>query len=238
MKYVLHEGSSRGLTEISWLKSYHTFSFGNYHNQQRMHFGALRVLNDDKIAPSCGFDTHSHANMEIISIPLEGSLLHRDSLGKKAIISKGEVQLMSAGTGISHSEYNNSATNNTDFLQLWIFPKELNSVSFYQQISFDLQRESNKLIQIVSPIKSDSCCLINQNAWLSIGSFKANNCFRYNLSNSENGVYLFVISGAFEWNNKIISERDGIGIWDVESIDLNALDEESEILIIEVPMEF
>jgi redox-sensitive bicupin YhaK (pirin superfamily) len=235
MKTIIHKANTRGYADHGWLKSYHSFSFANYYNPQRVRFGLLRVLNDDIIKPSEGFGTHPHDNMEIISIPIYGKLAHKDSTGNEKIITKDEVQVMSAGTGIYHSEYNASDNEDANFLQLWIFPKLKNITPRYEQKKFDLTERKNKLQLIVSPEKNNGSLRINQDAYLWLGNFEKGKNIKYSLKLNDNGVYIFLINGNAEIEGTILENRDAIGIEETENVNINFL-ENTELLIIEVPM--
>ncbi len=233
---VLHKATSRGVADHGWLNSHHTFSFANYHNPERMHFGVLRVLNDDIVEQGMGFGTHPHDNMEIISIPLEGDLEHKDSMGNVAIIKHGDVQVMSAGTGITHSEYNKNKDKEVKFLQIWLFPNKSNVKPRYDQITLKQNDRHNKLQQILSPNTNDAGVWIHQNAWFHMGRFDKGLSLKYNLKNKSNGVYAFVINGDFTINEQVLNKRDGLGMWDIDSLDIKANSQSSEILLMEVPM--
>ena len=235
MNTVIHKADSRGNANHGWLRSYHSFSFANYHNPERMNFGLLRVLNDDNVQAGMGFGTHPHDNMEIISIPLEGDLEHKDSMGNVAIIQKGDVQILSAGTGITHSEYNNNQDKEVKFLQIWIFPKERNVNPRYDQISIRDIEKDNEFYQVLSPNKNDQGVWINQDAWFNLGKFTKGSSDQYKIQKKGNGVYLFVIEGEVQLNGEELTMRDGMGIWDTESIDLLALSD-ARVLLMEVPM--
>jgi len=233
-KTILHGANSRGHADHGWLNSYHTFSFADYHNDERVHFGVLRVLNDDTVAAGRGFGTHSHNNMEIISIPLEGDLEHSDNMGNKTVIRKGDIQVMSAGTGVSHSEYNKHTDKEVKFLQIWVFPKTKNVVPRYDQIRPEFVH--NELKQIISPDPSDEGTWIHQDAWFSMGVFDEESETEYKIKKDGNGAYLFVLNGSFEVENQIIQTRDGMGIQDAKTIKIVAKDPESRILIMDIPM--
>jgi len=196
-KTILHKSETRGHANHGWLESYHTFSFANYYNPERMHFGVLRVLNDDRVNPGMGFGAHPHDNMEIISIPLEGDLEHKDSMGNVATIKHGDIQVLSAGTGIQHSEYNRNQNQLVKFLQIWIFPNKKNVTPRYDQITLDVSQRHNKLQQIISPNESDEGVWIHQDAWFHMGTFDANIETNYQFKKSGNGVYAFVLKGDF-----------------------------------------
>lgn len=233
---VLHKSSSRGLADHGWLKSHHTFSFANYYNPERMHFGVLRVLNDDTVAAGMGFGTHPHDNMEIISIPLEGDLEHKDSMGNVATIKHGEIQVMSAGTGITHSEYNRNKDKQVKFLQIWVFPNKKNVTPRYDQIPLNLADRHNKLQQILSPNADDEGVWIHQDAWFHLGKFAENFKTTYTIKKPGNGVYAFVIKGDFQINGQVLEHRDGLGIWNIDQLEITAQSDQAEILLMEVPL--
>lgn len=233
---ILHKADSRGLANHGWLQSRHTFSFANYYNPERMHFGVLRVLNDDIVAEGMGFGTHPHDNMEIISIPLSGDLEHKDSMGNVAVIRQGDVQVMSAGTGITHSEYNKNKNNDVRFLQIWMFPNQKNVTPRYDQIKLDAEKMSNQFAQILSPSKDDDGVWVHQNAWFHLGNFEKGKETVYALKNAaKNGVYCFMIEGDATINGQAINHRDGLGIWNVNELKIQA-DSNAKILLMEVPM--
>ena len=234
MKTVLHLGADRKKVNFGWLNSYHSFSFGNYYDAAKTNFGALRVLNDDNIKGGTGFGKHPHDNMEIISIPLQGALQHEDTTGTKAIIKDNDVQIMSAGTGLQHAEKNNSQTEETSFLQIWIFPKKENIAPRYDQKSFAPALRKNQLQVVVSPTDSNAVW-INQDAWLSRYDPDAGSQLTYNLNKKGNGVYVFVLEGSITINDQTLQTRDALGIWDTDSINLSA-NTSSQVLFIDVPM--
>lgn len=233
---VLHRAETRGHANHGWLDSHHTFSFANYHNLERMHFGVLRVLNDDEVAAGMGFGTHPHNNMEIISIPLEGDLEHKDSMGNTAVIKKGDIQVMSAGTGVQHSEYNRNKDRLTKFLQIWVFPNKQNVEPRYDQITLNEADRENKLQQILSPNPEDEGVWIHQDAWFHLGKFEKGTTTKHGIKKEGNGVYAFILEGNFTINGIELNRRDGLGIWDVENIQIEATSKNSEILLMEVPM--
>ena len=235
MNTVIHRAATRGHANHGWLDSNHTFSFANYYNPERMNFGVIRVLNDDVVAPSKGFGTHPHDNMEIISIPLEGDLEHKDSMGNEAVIKQGDVQVMSAGTGVFHSEYNKNADREVKFLQIWVFPNKKNVEPRYDQISIRDIAKANEFYQVLSPYPEDEGVWINQNAWFHIGDFSEGNGQTYQLKQKGNGVYAFVLEGEVEIDGNKLGQRDGMGIWDVDEISVNSTSK-SRILLMEVPM--
>ena len=232
---VLHKAETRGHANHGWLNSHHTFSFANYYNPERMHFGVLRVLNDDIVRGGNGFGRHPHDNMEIISIPLEGDLEHQDSMGNIAVIKNGDIQVMSAGTGITHSEKNKSLSNEVKFLQIWIFPNKKNVEPRYDQLTLNAEDRKNKLQQILSPSQDDDGVWIHQDAWFHLGSLDEGNTQSYQLKKEGNGVYIFVISGEITVGDQKLNIRDGFGIWDVSEINILA-DTNAEVLVMEVPM--
>ena len=237
MKTKLFEANSRGNADHGWLKANFSFSFGNYYNPERVQFGMLRVLNDDTIAGGMGFGTHPHANMEIITIPLEGGLKHRDSMGNEGVIRFGEVQVMSAGTGIQHSEMNASQNDTAKTLQLWVFPDKEDVTPRYDQKSFDIENQINKFVTIVSPKdKNDGNALwVYQQTFFNLGIFEKDTSITYKVNIPENGVYLFLIEGEIEVDNQILKTRYAIGIIDFEQFEIK-INSKSKILLIEVPM--
>ena len=236
MKTILHKADSRGHANHGWLNSYHTFSFANYQDYNRMNFGVLRVLNDDTVAGGMGFSAHPHSNMEIISIPLSGDLEHKDSTGTKAIIKNGDIQVMSAGSGITHSEKNASSKEEVQFLQIWIIPNQQNVAPRYDQITLNPINRSNQLEQILSPSPNDAGVWIHQDAWFHLGSFNKDTESFYELKKEGNGVYVFVIKGSIKINDQVLSSRDGYGIWDTPSFNMKSMSDNVEVLLMEVPM--
>lgn len=233
---IFHQADSRGQANHGWLVSSHTFSFANYYNPERIHFGALRVLNDDMVKGGMGFGQHPHDNMEIISIPLEGDLEHKDSMGNVAVIREGDIQVMSAGTGIYHSEYNHHPEEAVKFLQIWVFPNKKNVSPRYDQITLQKNDSHNQLQQILSPNPEDEGVWIHQDAWFHLGNFDEGKTNHYAIKKSGNGVYAFVLEGGFQINGYDLARRDGLGIWDIDSFDLKATSNNSRILLMEVPM--
>lgn len=233
---VLHKATTRGQVNHGWLNSHHSFSFANYYNPERMHFGVLRVLNDDVVAPGMGFGTHPHDNMEIISIPLEGDLEHKDSMGNIATIRHGDIQVMSAGTGIQHSEYNKNKDADVKFLQIWVFPNKLNLTPRYDQITLNTNDRHNRLQQILSPNADDAGVWIHQDAWFHLGKFDKDFATDYTIKKAGNGLYAFVLNGDFLIANTEVNNRDGFGIWEVTNVPIKALSQDAEILLMEVPM--
>ena len=235
MKTVLHKANTRGHADHGWLNSRHSFSFANYHNPERMHFGVLRVLNDDIVSGGKGFGRHPHDNMEIISIPLEGDLEHKDSMGNVTVIKQGDVQVMSAGTGIYHSEYNKNRDRAVKFLQIWLFPNRKNVNPRYDQITLEQRDIKNQLYQILSPNPNDEGVWIHQNAWFHMGQLDAGTTTNYTLKDRNNGVYVFVIDGDVTIEGQALNKRDGFGIWDTPNLKIKS-DSNAKVLLMEVPM--
>ncbi|WP_028789185.1 pirin family protein [Terrimonas ferruginea] len=233
---VLHRAHTRGHASHGWLDSHQTFSFANYYNPDSMHFGVLRVLNDDRIDASKGFGRHPHDNMEIISIPLEGDLEHKDSLGNTAVIRAGDIQVMSAGTGVFHSEYNKNDDREARFLQIWVFPRQRNVEPRYDQLTLDIHARKNKLQQILSPNPGDEGVWIHQDAWFHMGRFDKDISVDYSLKKKDNGIYVFVINGSVQIDDVTLDKRDGLGIWNISGLSLQSLSDDTEILIMEIPM--
>ncbi|MEM9920015.1 MAG: pirin family protein [Bacteroidota bacterium] len=236
MKTVLHKADTRGHANHGWLDSHHTFSFANYYNPERTNFGVLRVLNDDVVSGGRGFGTHPHDNMEIISIPLSGALQHKDTLGNTHVIRKGNVQVMSAGTGIRHSEYNDHSDEEVRFLQIWLFPERRNVEPRYDDILFDPKDLHNNLLQVLSPNPEDEGVWIHQKAWFHMGEFDKNFETTYEIKRSGNGVYAFVLEGDVTIEGQPLNRRDGYGLWDVDKLHIKA-DKDAQLLLMEVPME-
>ncbi|MCW9698672.1 MULTISPECIES: pirin family protein [unclassified Avibacterium] len=235
MNTVFHSANSRGNANHGWLKSRHTFSFANYYDPNRIHFGALRVINDDYVEGAMGFGTHPHDNMEIISIPLSGDLAHKDSMGNGGVIRQGDIQVMFAGTGITHREMNPNADMPVQFLQIWVFPNQRNVAPRYQQMRIVEGERRNDFQQILSPNADDEGVWIHQDAWFSLAKFDQGTSKIYDLHKAGNGVYAFVLKGNATIAGKQLSSRDGLGIWDTASFDVVA-DSDTEILLMEVPM--
>lgn len=232
---ILHKADTRGDANHGWLHSKHSFSFGNYYDPQRMNFGLLRVLNDDMVSGGMGFGTHPHENMEIISIPLQGDLEHKDSMGNTTVIRKGDVQIMSAGTGVSHSEYNKNKDETVKFLQIWVIPNKMNVTPRYDQITLKEEDRHNKLQQIISPDLKDAGVWIHQNAWFYLARFDKDFSTDYSLKAKGNGIYIFNLRGDIEVNGQLLNARDGLGLWDTETIFIKSTTD-SEFLVMEVPM--
>ncbi len=237
MKTIIHKSGTRGYADHGWLKSHHTFSFAGYQDPDRMNFGMLRVLNDDLVQPKMGFGTHPHQNMEIISIPLKGALSHKDSMGNKRAIEVGEIQVMSAGTGLTHSEFNDSKTDEVNFLQLWIIPEEMNVQPNYEQRKFDEAQRKNRLQTVVAPKdKLEGNALpVSQQAYIYRTTMDSDTNVELNLKSENNGLYVFVVDGKIAVDNNMLSKRDAIGISGVEQVSITA-EQNSELVIIEVPM--
>lgn len=235
-KTILHTAASRGLANHGWLNSFHSFSFASYYNPDKMNFGVLRVLNDDTVAAGMGFGKHPHDNMEIISIPLEGDLKHEDTMGNATVIKRGDVQVMSAGTGIAHSEMNANKETAVKFLQIWVIPNKQNVTPRYDQITLNLEDRHNKLQQILSPNPDDAGVWVHQDAWFNLGKLDKDISIDYTFNKVGNGVYAFVLEGAFEIDGQALNKRDALGIWDTNTISIKSLSADAEILLMEVPM--
>ncbi len=234
MQIEIHKSESRGHANHGWLDTSHSFSFAHYYNPKRMGFGLLRVLNDDVVAPGAGFGTHPHNNMEIVSIPLRGALAHRDSTGTEGIINTGDVQIMSAGSGLTHSEYNASKDEEVNFLQIWVLPKEKNIDPRHDQKSFPLSKRENKWQIVVAP-DNENALWINQDAWFYLAHFEKGRSEKYTIHKKGNGIYVFVIEGEVKMGEATLTKRDAIAISDSEEFDFE-LFQDSELLLIEVPM--
>lgn len=234
---TVHKADTRGHANHGWLNAKHSFSFANFHNPDRIHFGALRVLNDDIIEGGKGFGSHPHDNMEIVTIPLRGALQHRDNTGRAEIIRSGDVQIMSAGTGIVHSEVNASPTEEINLLQLWVFPKLRNITPRYDQKTFDVSTRNNKFQVVVSPIESEESIWINQDAWFSLGNIESSKTIEYKRNLDGNGMYIFVIEGDVTIEGENLNRRDAIGISGSDIVSFTA-STDAQILVVEVPMEF
>lgn len=235
MNNTLHKAATRGVADHGWLNSQHTFSFADYHDPERMRFGLLRVINDDVVQPAMGFGTHPHENMEIISIPLTGALRHKDSMGNVQEITAGEVQIMSAGTGITHSEYNGSESELVNFLQIWVLPEKSGIEPRYDQKLFSADDRQGLFQNIVSPDQNDDGVWINQQAWFWLGDFKAGQSDTYAIRKSGNGAYFFVIEGAVTVAGEQLARRDGMGVEDAATVDIEAT-EDCQLLVMDVPV--
>ncbi|WP_325202148.1 pirin family protein [Flavobacterium sp.] len=234
---ILHKANTRGNANHGWLQSFHTFSFANYFNPERMNFGALRVLNDDTVAAGMGFGKHPHQDMEIISIPLEGDLEHQDSMGNKTVIKNGDIQVMSAGTGVQHSEYNKNQDKEVKFLQIWVITNKRGANPRYDQITLNPEDRHNKLQQILSPNAEDAGVWIHQDAWFHLGKFDKDVTTEYQFKKQGNGLYVFVLNGDIKVNSQELNTRDGLGIWNTDKVSIKA-DSQAEFLLMEVPMQF
>jgi len=235
MDQVLHKADTRGYANHGWLESYHSFSFASYYNPERMQFGTLRVLNDDRVAPGMGFGTHPHQNMEIISIPLEGDLEHKDSMGNTAVIKQGDVQVMSAGTGVQHSEYNKNRDREVAFLQIWVLPDKPNVTPRYDQITLDPEQLRNTWFTLLGPINKHEGLWIHQNAWFHLGEFDPRQTTSYSIKESGNGLYVFVLEGNVMVGEENLGRRDAMGIWNTPEVSFQ-IEEKSRLLLLEVPM--
>ncbi|HJS01231.1 MAG TPA: pirin family protein [Flavobacterium sp.] len=234
---VFHKADTRGHADHGWLNAYHSFSFASWYNPDRVQFGALRVLNDDTIAGGMGFGAHPHDNMEIITIPLEGDLAHKDSMGNESTIKSGDVQVMSAGTGIRHSEFNPNADQRTKLFQIWLFPRTRDVAPRYQQITLDKSLEKNDFAQILSPNADDAGVWIHQDAWFYLSNFDQDFSKKLALKKEGNGFYIFNIEGEIEVNGQKLETRDGLGIWDTAEIEIKATTA-AKFLVMEVPMKY
>lgn len=235
MKTTLHKAETRGHANHGWLNSYHSFSFANYYNPERENFGVLRVLNDDEVSAGMGFGMHGHSNMEIISIPLEGDLEHQDSMGNKAVIKSGDIQVMSAGTGVKHSEKNKNNDSKVKFLQIWVIPNKVNVKPRYDQITLNAADMHNRFHQILSPHTDDEGVWIHQHAWFHLGYFDTNRVLTYTMKDVSNGLYVFLLEGQCAIDNNILGRRDGLGIEHVESVHFE-VKPQTKLLLMEVPM--
>jgi redox-sensitive bicupin YhaK (pirin superfamily) len=234
MEQIFYPANERGTNDLGWLKANFSFSFGPYYNPDKVNFGVLRVLNDDIIGAGQGFGRHPHDNMEIITIPLAGALEHKDSMGNSGVIKAGEVQVMSAGTGVEHSEYNHSKTEAANTLQIWLFPKHKNIEPRYDQKSFAGLMKINQLTTLISPIKSEDTLWINQDATFSMGSFEGGQVIDYAVKTPGNGVYVFVLEGSVKINGSILNKRDALGVYNISSVKIET-EAESRLLIMDVP---
>jgi redox-sensitive bicupin YhaK (pirin superfamily) len=235
MKSIYYPANERGHNDIGWLQANFSFSFGPYYNPEKVHFGALRVLNDDIIKGGTGFGTHPHDNMEIITIPIKGALEHKDSMGSVGVIHSGEVQIMSAGTGITHSEYNHSKTEDANTLQIWLFPKERNIKPRYDQKNFNDVLKPNQLAMLISPDKDADTLWINQDAVFSMGDFEPGQAINYDVKIPGNGLYLFVIEGVAKIDGHTLNKRDALGVYDFSSLTIET-EAQSRLLLMEIPM--
>ena len=237
MKKVFHPASSRGAADHGWLQAKHSFSFANYYDSERVQFGALRVLNDDIIAPGMGFGTHPHDNMEIITIPLDGALEHKDSMDNIGVIETDEIQVMSAGSGVYHSEYNKNKDQSVSLLQIWVFPNKKNVTPRYDQKNIKDLKKVNSFYPIVTPNQNGPGMWIHQDAWFHLGEFDKETRINYNINKKGNGVYAFLIEGSVQIDGESLEKRDALGIWDTEKFELLA-NQNSRVLLIEVPLNY
>jgi quercetin 2,3-dioxygenase len=236
--FVIHKADTRGRADYGWLQARHTFSFARYYNPHRIHFGTLRVLNNDRVAGGRGFDTHPHDNMEIITIPLSGDLEHKDSMGNSAVIRAGDIQVMSAGTGVQHSEYNKNPDQTLELLQIWVFPNKKNVAPRYDQVTLNPEHRLGKLQQVLSPNPQDEGVWIHQNAWFHLTTLDPTQPQQYALKDPiHNGVYAFVIEGGFTIEGQTLAKRDGMGIWNTAQLAIQATEPASQLLLMEVPMQ-
>jgi len=237
MKKIFHPASSRGAADHGWLKAKHSFSFANYYDSERVQFGALRVLNDDIIAPGMGFGTHPHDNMEIITIPLDGTLEHKDSMDNIGVIETDEIQVMSAGSGVYHSEYNKNKDQSVSLLQIWVFPNKKNVTPRYDQKNIKDLKKVNSFYPIVTPNQNGPGMWIHQDAWFHLGEFDKETRINYNINKKGNGVYAFLIEGSVQIDGESLEKRDALGIWDTEKFEL-LVNQNSRVLLIEVPLNY
>ena len=235
MKTVFHSSDSRGHANHGWLDARHSFSFAGWFNPERIQFGALRVLNDDIIQGGMGFGTHPHDNMEIVTIPLKGDLEHKDSIGNSAVIREGDIQVMSAGTGVYHSEYNKNPDKEINLFQLWIFPNQRDVPPRYDQIPIRTFHQKNAFFQILSPVAEDQGVWIHQNAWMHMLDADAQTSHTYTIKKPGNGVYVMVIEGQIAWNDQVLNRRDAMGFWDTNDFEIRVL-EDAQVLLVDVPM--
>ena len=235
MKIDFHPSGERGHANHGWLNAHHSFSFASWYDPRKTHFGALRVLNDDEIAAGMGFGTHPHDNMEIVTIPLSGAIAHKDSMGNNGIIKSGDVQIMSAGTGVQHSEFNASKTEALNLLQIWVFAKKRNIQPRYEQKTFKPEENINAFTLLVSPSKEDESVWINQDAFFSYGIFDENKTVDYKIKHEGNGAFVFVVDGKATVADKLLQKRDAIGVSETENFIIQT-ELPSRILIVEVPM--
>lgn len=235
MKTIFHPEASRGHANHGWLNAKHSFSFASWYNPERIHFGALRVLNDDIVAPGMGFDTHPHDNMEIITIPLKGAIAHKDSMGNSSTINAGEIQVMSAGTGVMHSEFNPLKDQELNLFQIWIFPNKRNVEPRYDQQKITVDEHPNEFVQILSPNAEDAGVWIHQNAWFHMGKFTEDKDVTYTLKDPANGLYVMQVEGSSVIEGQQLNRRDAIGVEGTESVTLH-IQKNATVLLLEVPM--
>jgi redox-sensitive bicupin YhaK (pirin superfamily) len=237
MKKILYKAETRGHRYNGWLETYNTFSFADYFDPERIHFGALRVVNDDIIKGGEGFGSHLHNNMEIVLIPLSGTLEHRDSLGHVCTINPGDIQVLSAGSGVVHSMYNADSEKPVNLFQIWVLPKEKDIAPKYEQKSFDFINSCNELVHLIAPNKENGCLYLNQDAWFSIGTFTKGKSFDYKLQKEGNGLYAMVVEGKFELSGEILQHRDGIGVFETGEVEIKSLSDTGRILLIDITMD-
>ena len=237
MKHIFFKGTERGSADHGWLKANFMFSFAGYYNPERMNFGALRVFNDDLVEPGKGFHTHPHDNMEIVTIPIRGKIEHRDSMGHQSIIGPGDVQVMSAGTGVFHSEMNPSDTDTLNIIQTWVFPRKKGLKPAYGEESFPIEGRTNQWQNIVGPDEAGGRLMVNQDAWYYLGNFDANQSFTLDIKGKDSGLFIFAIEGEAKVNGTLLNTRDAIGIWDTSAVNIETL-QDSKFIAIEVPMTF
>ena len=235
MKTIIHRNHTRGHVNHGWLDTYHTFSFANYYDPDRVQFGALRVLNDDTVQPGMGFGKHPHDNMEIITIPLFGDLEHKDSMGHEGVIREGDVQVMSAGKGIFHSEKNPNTNKEVKLLQIWVLPNKHDVEPRYDQISIRDLSVPNQFYQVLSPDKADQGVWIHQDAWFSVAELESGKSDIYHLKGKHHGVYLFIIEGQVNVAGEVLRQRDGLAVSEVVYLEVEA-SENSRVLLMEVPV--
>jgi redox-sensitive bicupin YhaK (pirin superfamily) len=238
MKKILYKASTRRHKYNGWLDTYNTFSFADYFDPERINFGALRVVNDDTIKGGEGFGSHLHNNMEIVSIPLYGTLELKNNLGYTSVISPGDIQVLSAGSGVVHSVYNADNEKPVSFFQIWVLPKEKNIEPKYEQKSFDFINSCNELVHLIAPNRENGCLYLNQDAWFSIGTFTKGNSFDYKLRKKGNGLYAMVVEGEFELLGEILQHRDGIGVFETDNVQIKSLSETGRILLIDITMNY
>ena len=237
MKKILHPATSRGSADYGWLKANYSFSFANYFDPNRVQFGLLRVLNDDTVAPAMGFGKHPHQNMEIVTIPQSGGVRHKDSMGNEGVVSAGEIQVMSAGSGVEHSEINASAKDPLKLFQIWIFPEAENVQPRYDQKKIADLLSPNQINTVVKPRSEaiENELWIHQQAYFSIGEFTEDKEVDYTIKKPGHGAYIMVIEGAATVDGETLKTRDAIGVWETESIPIK-VKKGSRLLLIEVPM--
>ncbi|HEY6163205.1 MAG TPA: pirin family protein [Bacteroidia bacterium] len=235
MKTIFHKASERGHADHGWLNAHHSFSFASWYDPSKVHFGLLRVLNDDIVAPGMGFGMHPHDNMEIVTIPLEGALEHKDNTGGHGVISRNEVQVMSAGTGVFHSEFNHSKTEAVKLFQIWVFPKFKNVTPRYDQKKFDPEGRKNKFQTLVSPEKEGENLWLHQDTVFSLADLDEGKELEYKIKFEGNGAYVMLVDGEAEVAGQVLGKRDAVGVWETGAFTIRAK-KNSEVLVVEVPM--